>query len=125
MANGYGIMIGLTEKYEDQTIVTPYRIMQNMFMVITFITVYFYAGWVCLLACLTGWWMGGCDLLYYVLLEKGVREQDHYWMKGWSVWLPITWVRRLLLADEYIGKVEFITICSIGLVLGVAIMTFI
>jgi hypothetical protein len=118
---GYGNMIELTERYEDQTILTPYRIMQNMFMVIIFIAVYFYTNWVCLLACVMGWWMGGCDLLYYILLKGGVREQDYYWMKGWSVWIVITYVKRILLADEYIGKVEFITVCSIGLILGFAI----
>ena len=115
---GYGNMIELTGRYEDQTILTPYRIMQNMFMVIIFIAVYHYVGLKCLVACFTGWWCGGCDLLYYVLLKIKVREQDHYWMKGWSVWIVITYVKRILLADEYIGKVEFITVCSIGLILG-------
>jgi hypothetical protein len=115
---GYGNMIELIERYEDNTIKIPYRIMQNMFMVITFITVYFYTGWQCLIACIIGWWCGGCDLLYYILLRGKVSEQDYYWMKGWSVWLPITLMRRLLLADEYIGRVEFIIICSVGLVLG-------
>ena len=120
---GYGNMIQIPSangnvRWEDNTILVPYRIMQNMFMVITFITVYFYAGWVCLLACFTGWWMGGCDLLYYILLRIGMGDEDYYWMKGWSVWLPITWFRRLFLADEYISKIEFITISSIGLILG-------
>jgi len=115
---GYGNMIELTGRFEDNTILTPYRIMQNMFMVITFIAVYFYTDWQCLIACIIGWWCGGCDLLYYILLRGKVSEQDYYWMKGWSVWLPITLMRRLLLADEYIGRVEFIIICSVGLVLG-------
>ena len=120
---GYGNMIELpsangTIRWEDQTILTPYRIMQNMFMIIIFIAVYFYTNWICLLACILGWWMGGCDLLYYVLLKKGVREQDYYWMKGWSVWIVITYVKRMFLIDKYISRTEFIIVCSLGLIIG-------
>ena len=118
---GYGNMIELTEKYEDQTILTPYRIMQNMFMAIIFIAVYFYTNWICLLACILGWWMGGCDLLYYILLKKGVREQDHYWMRNWSVWLVLTPVKNLFLIDKYIGKKEFVFVTILGLVIGLVI----
>jgi hypothetical protein len=120
---GYGNMIAMpsaegVERWYDETILVPYRIMQNMFMVLAFIAVYFYTGWICLFACFVGWWMGGCDLLYYILLRIKMREEDYYWMKGWSVWLPITLLRRLLLANEYISRIEFISICSIGLILG-------
>lgn len=123
---GYGNMIALPSasgnvRWNDNTILVPYRIMQNFFMVLAFIVVYFHAGWLSLLSCVFGWWCGSCDLLYYILLRIKMREEDYYWMKGWSVWLPITLMRRLLLADEYISRAEFQIICSIGLILGGAI----
>jgi hypothetical protein len=123
---GYGNMIAMPsangdERWFDQTILVPYRIMQNMFMVIIFMVVYFYTNWICLLACILGWWMGGCDLLYYILLRIEIREEDYYWMKGWSVWIVITYVKRLFLVDEYISRTEFIIVCTLGLIIGGAI----
>jgi hypothetical protein len=120
---GYGNMIepssdNGTIRWEDQTILTPYRIMQNMFMVMIFIAVYFYTNWICLLACILGWWYGGCDLLYYILLKRGVREQDHYWMRNWSVWLVLTPIKKFLCIEEYIGRKEFIFVTILGLVTG-------
>jgi len=115
---GYGNMIHLTARWNDETIVTPYRIMQNMFMVVTFALIYLYAGWCCLVGCVLGWWCGGCDLLFYILLRVGLAKEDYYWMKGWSVWLVITWFKRMFLIDEYIGRTEFVVVCTIGLILG-------
>ena len=121
---GFGNMIaipswaGVIDRGEDQTILTPYRIMQNMFMIIIFIAVYFYTNWICLFACVLGGWMGGCDILYYVLLKIKVREQDHYWMRNWSVWLVLTPIKKFFCINEYIGRKEFQLVCTIGLVTG-------
>ena len=115
---GYGNMIHLTQSWDDEKIVVPYRIMQNFFMIMIFIVVYFYTGWICLLACVLGWWMGGCDLLYYITLRNKLPDEDYWWMKGWSVWIIITWIKKLLLIDEYISRTEFAVVCSIGLAIG-------
>jgi hypothetical protein len=71
---GYGNMINRTQRWEDNTILIPYRIMQNMFMVIAFCTVYYFAGLKCLVSCFTGWWCGGCDLLYYIVSLFNIKS---------------------------------------------------
>ena len=115
---GYGNMIGIYGRWDDQTIIAPYRIMQNMFMVMTFIVVYFYAGLWSLLACMFGWWSGGCDLLYYLTLREPMKDEDYFWMRSWSIWLLLTPIKKMFGIEEYISKAEFILICSFGLIAG-------
>jgi hypothetical protein len=115
---GYGNMINVRQDWENDGIIKPYRIMQTLFQIVTLIVVYYYAGTICLIACILGWWMGGCDLLYYIVLKEKFQEYDYWWMKGWSVWLVLTPVKKLIFKTEYIGRVEFIIICSIGLIAG-------
>jgi len=83
---GFGNQINRTKRWDDKTILIPYRIMQSMFHVIIFIAIYLYTGWICLLACFVGWWCGGCDLLFYIVLKEGFVDYDYDWMSGWSVY---------------------------------------
>ena len=115
---GYGNMVHLTERWYDEKIIIPYRIMQNMFMVLSFILIFVYAGWLCLLACIAAWWLGGCDLLYYLVLKVEMKHEDYYWMKGWSVWLIITLFRKFFSIDTKISRGEFIAVGILGLAAG-------
>jgi hypothetical protein len=92
--------------------------MQSMFHVVIFAAIYFYTGWLCLLACFVGWWCGGCDVLFYIVLKEKFQDYDYYWMKSWSVWLVITPIKKFFYLDEYIGRTEFIIVCSLGLIAG-------
>lgn len=83
---GWGNVIHLNQRWNDESITKPYRVMQNSFMIVSFILIYVYSGWVALLACFTGWWFGGCDVLYYVFLRIDMTDDDYYWMRGWSIW---------------------------------------
>ena len=145
---GFGNQINRTAQWNNLDILAPYRVMQTMFHVILMTLVYIYAGWIVFFACLFGWWIGGCDLLFYIVLREKLKECDYWWMKGWSIWLIITPIKKLLshkdydfkegdsnwsswksifpkklaLRDEYIGQIEFIAICSAGLFLGLWIV---
>jgi len=120
---GYGNQINRTQRWNDETVLKPYRIMQSMFHVIIFIAIWLYAGWICLLASFLGWWMGGCDFLFYIVLKERLQKDDYFWMKGWSVWLVLTPIKRLIFKTEYIGRIEFTIICSLGLILWTAIIS--
>jgi hypothetical protein len=115
---GFGNQINRAQQWNNLDVLVPYRVMQNMFMFMTFFAVCFYTGWLCLLACIIGWWCGGCDVLFYIVLKEKFQDYDYYWMKGWSVWLIVTPIKKFFYLDEYVGRIEFIIICSLGLIAG-------
>jgi len=99
---GWGNAVHLKQRWNDESITKPYRVMQNSFMVVSFILIFLHSGWLGLLACFTGWWFGGCDVLYYVFLRIDMSDDDYYWMRGWSIWL---FYRRYI---EFQGTNEFL-----------------
>ena len=101
-AFGWGNAVHLKQRWSDESITKPYRVMQNSFMVVSFILIYLHSGSLALLACFIGWWFGGCDVLYYIFLRIDMADDDYYWMRGWSIWM---FHRRYV---EFQGKEEFL-----------------
>lgn len=115
---GWGEAIHQQHRYNDKTIVIPYRFMQNIFMYFGYICLWLIFGWKSAATAATIWWFGGCDLLYYFFLPYPLmdtvdgKKYEYDWMKNWSVHLLL----KLLIPGYFCSRCMFITWACLSII---------
>lgn len=95
----------------------PYRFAQGgvqvIIMWLLFVTVGFYGT----LSFFVFWWLGGCDVLYYLL---GRFEFDEQWF--WVSWTPLGAYHSLVRQEPYLSRAQVLGQAFVGLLFSATLL---